>query len=65
MPSQKAKSGHKPNLAAKATRARYNLNRQRDKNKIIRVARSNGAEAARQYAADRGLLMWAKSVGLV
>ncbi len=64
MPSQKAKSGHKPNLAAKKHRAGYNLNRRRDKNKIIKVAKSNGEKAARQYAADRGLLMWAKSVGL-
>ncbi len=65
MPGQKAKSGHAPNLAAKATRARYNLNRQRDKNKIRRVRKSNGQKAAKQYAADKGLLMWAKSVGLV
>ena len=59
------KSGHKANEAKKRTRKRYNLSHRRDKNKIRRIAKSNGREAATEYAKDHNLFTWAHTQGLV
>ena len=59
------KSGHKANEAKKHTRDRYNLSHRRDKNKIRRIAKSNGREAAVEYAKDHNLFTWARTKGLI
>ena len=59
------KSGHKANEAKKRTRSRYTLSHRRDKNKILRIAKSNGREAATKYARDHNLFTWARTKGLV
>jgi hypothetical protein len=64
--SQKVKKGgHKPNLAAKRQRERYASEHRRDKNKLKRVARSNGHEAAVLYAHQHLLSDWAKKAGII
>jgi hypothetical protein len=58
----KAKSGHKPNLAAKKQRESYKAYSTRAKNKAKRVFKSNGVEAAKKYAVAHGLsLVWCRS----
>lgn len=66
MPAQqKAKSGHKPNLAAKARHERYRREGRRERNKIKRIARSNGHAAAVAYARAYLLSDWATKAGII
>jgi hypothetical protein len=65
MAGQKPKSTHKPNAAKKRHREKYRLQQRREKNKLKRIAQSNGRKYAERYAADHLLLTWAKSRGIV
>jgi len=63
--SQGGKSGHKANAAAKRTRERYVQEHRREKNKLKRIAKSNGHDAAVAYAHLHILSAWAKKAGLI
>ena len=66
MPGQKqAKSGHKANAAAKQKRERYWRERRHWKNKLKRIARSNGRKAAVAYARANMLTDWARKAGVL
>lgn len=39
--------------------ATYRANKEREKHKIIKIARSNGIKAAMKYAAEKGITPWA------
>lgn len=60
----KPHGGHKMNYAAQKTRDKYNGRDQRRKNKIKKIRKSSGEEAARKYASQYGLLSWAENKGL-
>lgn len=38
----------------------YRLHQEREKHKVIKIARSNGLKAALAYAADKGILAYAQ-----
>ena len=63
--SQRAKSGHKPNLAKRRTRERYATEHRREKNKLKRVAKSNGHAAAVDYAHQHMLTDWGRKMGVL
>ena len=58
-------SQHKENGAARRHRALYKNANQREKNKLKRIAQSNGKKWARVYAREHGLLSWARGRGLI
>jgi len=65
MAGSKAKSGHKQNMARKRHRELY---RERDalhKNKLKRIAKSNGHKAAVDYASKHMLIDWGKRMGIL
>jgi hypothetical protein len=62
---QKAKSGHKPNEAKKRTREAYKREGRLAKNKVKRIARSNGRDAAIAYARAHLLSDWATKRGII
>lgn len=62
---QKAKSGHKPNEAKRRSREQYQREARLYKNKLRRIARSNGRDAAVEYARAHLLSDWAQKRGII
>ena len=62
---QKAKSGHKPNEAKRRSRERYQREARLYKNKVKRIARSNGRGAAIAYAREHLISDWAQKRGII